>query len=134
MAYAKGKTWHWHLFYLKLMRALSVTMRLHYHRRLCLKCKNGFSPAQLVFARNTNLPNLDKLPVQENSTSPDIASHISALHAAQRAFVASESSNKLKLAMHKNIRKSGAAFNIGDEIFYKWDDKLAWKEPGCDLG
>ena len=31
--------------------------------------------------------------------------------------------------MHKNIRKSGAVFNIGDEVFYKWDDRLVWKGP-----
>lgn len=67
--------------------------------------------------------------MQENPTSSDIASHISALHAAWRAFIASESWNKMKLAMHKNIRKSGAVFNIGDEVFYKWDDRLIWKGP-----
>ena len=93
---------------------------------------NGFSPAQLVFGRNTNLLNFldNRLPLQENPTLPDIASHISALHAARRAFIASESSSKLKLAVRKNIRKSGAVFNIGEEVFYKRDDKLAWKGPG----
>ena len=43
---------------------------------------NEFSPAQLVFGRNGNLPNFldNKLPAQANP--PDIDSHISALHAA----------------------------------------------------
>ena len=45
---------------------------------------NGFSPAQLVFGRNPNLPNFldNKLPAQEKPTSPDVALHISTLHAA----------------------------------------------------
>ena len=83
-----------------------------------------------------NLPNFldNKLPVQENPTSPYIASHISALYAARRASVASESSSKSKLALCKNVRKSGAVFNIGDEVFYKRDDKLSWKGPGRVLG
>ena len=97
---------------------------------------NGFSPAKLIFGRNMNLPNFldNKLPVQENPTSPYIASHISALYAARRASVASQSSSKSKLALRKNVRKSGAVFNIGDEVFYKRDDKLAWKGPGRVLG
>ena len=41
---------------------------------------------------------------------------------------------KLKLVVHKNIRKSRAVFNMGDEVFYKQDDKLAWKGPGQVLG
>ena len=36
--------------------------------------------------------------------------------------------------MRKNVRKSGAVFNIGDEVFYKRDDKLAWKGPRRVLG
>ena len=66
---------------------------------------NGFSPAQLVFGRNKNLPNFldNKLPAQENPNSPYIASHISALHAARSAFIASESSNELKLAVLKDL-------------------------------
>ena len=61
---------------------------------------NGFSPAQLVFGRNMNLPNFldSKLPEQKNPTSPDIASHISALHAVKRAFITSEYSNKIKIS------------------------------------
>ena len=89
---------------------------------------NGFRPAQLLFGRNRNLPNFldNKLPAQENPISLDIASHISDLHAP------SESSSKLKLVVPKNIRKS--VFSIGDDVFYKRDDKLAWKVPGWVLG
>ena len=40
----------------------------------------------------------------------------------------------MKLATRKNIRKSGAVFNIGDEVFYKRDDKLAWEGPRRVVG
>ena len=80
---------------------------------------NGFSPSQLVFGRNTNLPNLNdnKLPAQEKSPLSDIALHISALDAARKTFVATESSQKIKLAQRKNIRTSGITYNIGDKDF-----------------
>ena len=67
---------------------------------------NGFSPSQLVFGRNTNLPNFinNKLPAQETTCkSFDIGLHISALHAARKAFIETESSSKLKLALQKNL-------------------------------
>ena len=91
---------------------------------------NGFRTAQLLFGRKRNLPNLlgNKLPAQENPISLDIASYISDLHAP------SESSSKLKLVVPKNIRKSGAVFSIGNDVFYKWDDKHVWKVPGWVLG
>lgn len=97
---------------------------------------NGFSPSQLVFGRNTNLPNIidHKLPAQEKSTLPDIALHISALHAARKAFIATESSNKIKLALRKNVRTSGNTYNIGDEVYYKRDNNQAWKGPATVLG
>ena len=58
---------------------------------------NGFSPSQLVFGRNTNLPNFinNQLPAQETTIkSFELALHISLLHATQKAFIESESSNK----------------------------------------
>ena len=50
---------------------------------------NGFSPSQLVFSRNINLPNFinSQLPAQETTIkSLELALHISALHAAQKIF------------------------------------------------
>lgn len=47
---------------------------------------NGFSPSQLVFGGNTNLPNFrnNQLPAQETTIkSPELALHIFALHVTQ---------------------------------------------------
>ena len=52
---------------------------------------------QTTASSNTNLPYFfdQKLPAQKYPTSPDIASQISAIYAAHRASIASESSAKL---------------------------------------
>lgn len=47
---------------------------------------NGFSPSQLVFGGNTNLPNFrnNQLPAQETTIkSPELALNIFALHVTQ---------------------------------------------------
>ena len=84
---------------------------------------NGFSPAQLVFGRNCNLPNtlVDHLPALQPVYSSDLASHIYALHSARQAFVALESSDKIKLSIKKNIRNYKQFYNIGDMVYYKRD-------------
>ena len=71
---------------------------------------NGFSPSQLVFGRNTNLPStlIDKLPAPDGQPrSFTVGSHIAALHAARKAFVATESSEKIKRTLRKQTRPSG---------------------------
>ena len=59
---------------------------------------HGFSPNQLVFGRNPNLPSflIDKLPALEGvSTREVIASNLNAMHAARKQFKMCESSEKL---------------------------------------
>ena len=58
---------------------------------------NGFSPAQLVFGKASNLPGTNKnhLPALASTIrSADLAHHISAIHAARKAFITSEASKK----------------------------------------
>ena len=71
---------------------------------------SGFSPSQLVFGRNTNLPSTftDKLPALDGQPRHfTVGNHIAALHAARKAFVATESSEKIKRALRKQTRPSG---------------------------
>ena len=99
---------------------------------------NGFSPSQLVFGQNPSLPNFinNKLPAQESVVkSPDIITHLIALHAARKSYIESESCNKLKTALRKNVRSStNVMYEIGHEIFFKRDDSPKWKGPGTVLG
>ena len=80
---------------------------------------NGFSPFQLVFGRNCNLPNTlnDTLPALDISNySSDLANYIYALYAARQAFVSLESSNKNKLTLKKNISNYEQFYEI-NQIF-----------------
>ena len=93
---------------------------------------------QLVFGQNPSLPNFinNKLPAQESVVkSPDIITHLTALHAARKSHIESESCNKLKTALQKNVpSSSNVMYEIGDEVFCKRDDSPEWKSPGTVLG
>ena len=67
----------------------------------------GYSPNQLVFGKNPNLPCVlnDKLQALEGKTSSEIiAENLNALHAARKAFVHNEASEKVRRALRNNIR------------------------------
>ena len=62
----------------------------------------GYSPNQLLFGKNPNLPNtlVNDLPALEETTSSKlIAEHLNALHSVRENFIKSESSAKLKHAL-----------------------------------
>ena len=64
----------------------------------------GFSPNQLVFGKNPNTPSVlhDNLPAMEGVThSKLIASHLNAMNRARKAFIESETSEKLRRALRK---------------------------------
>ena len=85
---------------------------------------NGFSPAQLVFGKASNLPSTinDHLPALKSTIQSDgLAHHISAIHAARKAFITSEASEKIKLALKKNIRNYWRFYELGDYAYYKRD-------------
>ena len=66
--------------------------------KICKISNNYFDEhLRTIASSNTNLPYFfdQKLPAQKYPTSPDIASQISALYAAHRAFIALESSTIL---------------------------------------
>ena len=93
---------------------------------------NGFSSAQLVFGKASNLPSTinDYLPALELTIrSVDLAHHISAIHATRKAFITSEASEKIKLALKKNIRNYQRFYEQGDEVHYKRDSSSQWKGP-----
>nr|XP_026695565.1 uncharacterized protein LOC113475550 [Ciona intestinalis] len=69
----------------------------------------GFSPYQHVFGRNINLPTTltDKQPAfNGQAESLDVGAHLSALHAARRAFISAESSEKIRRALRRKTRQT----------------------------
>ncbi|CAG2191491.1 unnamed protein product [Mytilus edulis] len=97
----------------------------------------GWSPYQLVFGTNPNLPNVlnDKPPTLEHNTvSQTFAIHLNALHSGRRSFIQAESSERIRRALRHKIRASGECFQHGDKVYYKRDDDNKWKGPGTVLG
>lgn len=65
---------------------------------------HGYSPHQLVFGQNPNLPSVltDKPPALEGTTKSEwVARHITALHEARRAFTEAECSERIRRALRK---------------------------------
>ena len=71
---------------------------------------HGFSPYQLAIGTNPKLPSLHTAKASAITTTPTnkiITRNLQALHKAREAFIASETSEKLKRALSHNMRTSG---------------------------
>ena len=83
----------------------------------------GFSPNQLVFGYNPNLPSVlvDKLPALESTTSSDIVQqNMNAMHISRQNFIAAESSEKIRWALrHQVCSYSDIVYVNGDNILSK---------------
>ena len=92
----------------------------------------GYSPNQLVFGRNPKLPNIitDGPPSWESeNVSEALLKHLKALHATRKAFIASESCAKLKLALKSKVRCSAELYSNGEIVYYKKDNDSRWQGP-----
>ena len=90
-----------------------------------------FSPNQLVFGENIKLPNVmnDQLSAGSPETKT-IGDHLLALHAAWKAFIAAESSDKIRRALPKKTRNTCDLFFNCDNVYYKRDSDTKWRGPG----
>ncbi|XP_055898556.1 uncharacterized protein LOC129928366 [Biomphalaria glabrata] len=101
-----------------------------------LQMRNGYSSHQLVFGRNPNVPNIlqAKLPALEGSTSEVFQKDLTALHEARKAYIQSESSERIRQALRSKVRASEQVFQCGDKVFYKVfykpEGKERWLGPG----
>ena len=99
---------------------------------------HGFSPAQLVFGQNPNVPTIHNSnpPALESEYDSDfVRKNLLELKLAREAFVQAESSERIKRALRYNIRPGGSnKFFNGDIVFYKRNDSRRWKGPGRVIG
>lgn len=98
---------------------------------------HGYSPYQVAFGRNPNIPSVirDELPALEGTTMSEVvAKHISALHATRKAFIESESSNRIRRALRKQVRQKEEKYFTGEKVYYKRPDSTKWKGPGTVIG
>ena len=98
----------------------------------------GYSPNQLVFAKNPNfLSNLtNKPPTMEDITrSQLVLKHLNAMHAARKAFIEVESNEKLRRALKSKARvTTGLVYDLGDLFYCKRNDSDKWKGSGMVIG
>ena len=98
---------------------------------------HGYSPYQLFFGRNPNIPSIlsDLPPALEGITTSDVVrDHINALHTARQAFTKAESSEKIRRALRKQLRPTPDSCAPGDKVYYKRPDCKEWKGPGTVIG
>ena len=89
---------------------------------------SGFSPHQLVFGKNVNLPSSMNDQLSPGySTNPLIIEHLKALHSATESFMKAESSVKLRNALRKQTRHTREHFDLGQAVYYKRDNDIKWK-------
>lgn len=85
----------------------------------CMHSVYGYSPHQLVFGQNPNLPNVlvDKLPALEGSTmSARVGQHISVFYASRKAFTKAEYSERIRRALHMQLRPIVEKYESGDKV------------------
>ena len=97
----------------------------------------GFSPYQLVYGRNPKLPCTlsDELPALEGTTTSEmVAKHLNASHSARKAFIAAETSEKIRRALKHKVRTNGKVHQSGAHVYFKRDEQKEWKGPATVIG
>ena len=101
---------------------LSIALSWAVSAKNYLKSVNGFSPNQLVFGSNPNLPNnIDsKLPAHEGKPSSKIvAKNLNAMHSVWKAFIKSESDENIRHAFCHQAQISDDTKYLTGIAFYK---------------
>jgi len=98
----------------------------------------GFSPYQLVFGKNPNIPgnSTNNLPAMSSyTTSQTVADHINSLRMAREAYIKAENADRVKRAMRGRVYAgTHQRFFSGDVIYYKKNGYKGWFGPGKVLG
>ena len=116
---------------------LHVALAWAVNAKNCLQMVGGFSPYQLVYGRNPNLPCVtkDELPALEGSTASEvIARHLNACHSARKAFIEAESSEKVRRALKAAVKQTRKHFESGDKVYFKRPERKEWSGPATVIG
>jgi transposase InsO family protein len=98
----------------------------------------GFSPNQMVFGFNVNMPTVlsDEPPALESRISSDtVRINLNAIHQARVNFMRAEASEKIRRASkHKTRTYSDEQFTSGEKVYYRRNNFKGWKGPATVLG
>ena len=103
----------------------------------CISNYSRFSPYQLVLGQNSNLSSVltDDLPALEGKSEQDsVTVYQNALHAARKAFVKAETSERIRRALRHKVRVAEESFQSGDKIFHKRNYDNRWRGPTKVIG
>lgn len=81
----------------------------------------GYSPNQLVFGHNPNMPSIltDKPPALYQSDRDVIRNHLNAHHASREAFIRTEHDERIRRALRHNTRTyADTRYSNGDKVYY----------------
>ncbi len=98
-----------------------------------LSTVHGFSPFQLVFGRQPNIPNIiDEPPnvLESKSHSKALEDQLKALHECRAAFMKSQNCEKLKRALRTKMRTAQHVYSPGDYVYYRRQIDDRWLGPG----
>lgn len=98
---------------------------------------SGYSPNQLVFGRNPNIPNIlnSELPALEPCRYQDkLQETIKGMNDARKAFIHSEADERLKRAVKKKTRTqiSSEPFELQSKVYFRRGN--VWRGPGTVIG
>ena len=115
---------------------LQIALQWVINAKNSLSNVHGFSRYQLVFGMNPRLPNiLSNRPPALEGLSKIVASNLRSMHEARKAFIKSESSEKISCALRHNLRSyKDAIFTTGVDIYYMRNNSKRWKGPGKVTG
>ena len=97
---------------------------------------NGFTPNILVFGRNPNTPTVlsNELPALKKAFTETVRENLNAMHAARKAFIQKESSEKIKGALRHNVRTGNdSVYKNGGKVYFKRNNNK-WNGPGTVIG
>ena len=103
----------------------------------CLVNSNGFSPYQLVYGRNPNIPTmLNATPANHElrTTSDLVRQQIESISGARQAFMACENDERIKRAMKHQFTPDNGPFVCGQTVYYKREGDTKWHGPGRVIG
>ena len=88
----------------------------------CLVNVHGFSPIQIVYGRNSNLPfnTINKPPALGNKTIGEVMKkHLTGLQEARKVYLTTESSERIQRVLRKQIRPKGEEFKQDEKVFLR---------------
>jgi len=99
---------------------------------------SGFAPNQLVFGNNPVYPSVftgDAPQLEERTNSHIVAENLNAMNAARREFIRSESDDRVRRALLRQVRDDDPRkFETGDCVFYKRNASDEWRGPARVIG